>query len=140
MIVTETNADLMRKTVKQIGNIERQLVKIAAQVRLGINERTQKGKNEDGGSFKRYGPAYKKWKQKEKHRPVSHRDLTLSGDMLKSSRVHKIIDGVEIYFPDTGERQKAKWNEDRGDVFFGIDKKQENYIIKEVDKFMGKVL
>ena len=139
MIVTETNADLMRKTVKQIGNIERQLVKIAAQVRLDINERTQKGKNEDGGSFKRYSPAYKKYKTK-KGRPSSPVNLTFTGDMLKSSRVHKIMDGVEIYFPDNAERNKGKWNEDKGRPFFGIDKKQENYIIKEVDKFMGKVL
>ena len=129
------NLDRLQRNTKAI---DKKLVKIAAQVRNDIKERTQKGKTATGGSAPAYSPKYAAWKQERKQRNVSHRDLTLSGDMLNSMKVRRTGGGAEIYFDKPKEIIKATAHHfglgQKRFSFFRLSRKNVSYVKNELQK------
>lgn len=136
-----TNAEAL-KELQQLTNdtraVNKKIYKITAQVRNDIKKRTQSGVDYKGASAPAYGGGYAEWKQEKKQRPVSHRDLTLSGNMLNSMKVRQTSNGSEIYFDKVKEIIKAIAHNfgfgQKQFEFFRLSRENMSYIISELQK------
>lgn len=169
MGLTIIGADDVSRTLsnikKQIKFTSKKIIKVAGEVRNGIQKRTIAGKNMKLSSMPAYTKATKQ-SRSARGRSVGHRTLSFTGAMLNSMSIKPITAGAEIYYNNTGERNKARWHHFGTNSypisvktkkvladakagmffgtkvthpglpvcnFFGIDNKQEKYIMKELE-------
>ena len=142
MKVTENITPTLKKMGYAVKKSDKQLIKIASQVRNNIMRRTLSGKDVDEKAFKPYHPLTVKMRQKA-GRPTSKVNLSFYHHMLPMMKTSKVSYGAEISFPDEAERKKGTYhNFGIGKMpkreFFGLSKKNINYVEKEIDKFIGK--
>jgi hypothetical protein len=107
---------------------------------VGIQNRTQKGKDMNNKVFKGYkNDDY--IKRRKKAGRSAKVNLTFNGQMLNSIRSQKYRDGARIYFNSSTETNKAHGNHHKlKRPFFGLDDKQEEYMYKRIGTFIAKGL
>lgn len=93
-----------------------------------INQRVQRGIGVNDIPMKPYSPAYKK-KREESGRAVAVRNLTWTGEMLKSMYVKQVVANlqevkVDIGFTNQDAAAKAAYNQQRT-PWFGISPQDE---------------
>ena len=142
MKVTENITPALKKMGYAVKQSDKQLIKIASQVRNDIMKRTLSGKDVNERTFKPYAPMTVEIRKKA-GRPTSKVNLSFYHHMLPMMKTSKVSYGAEISFPDEAERGKARrHNFGKGRLpkreFFGLSKKNINYVEKEIDKFIGK--
>ena len=124
------------------GGIEKTIIKIMGTVQSQIRERTKSGLDSSGKKFVPYSDNYKKFKE-EHNRPANIVTLHYKGDMLNSIKKKAISGGGELYFNDERELKKATKHEYGVKAplrpFFGLDKNNENYILREIDKAISRI-
>jgi len=107
---------------------------------IGIQNRTQKGKDMNGKAFR----GYKNEEYVEKRRKAkrgSKVNLTFNNHMLQAITSKKHKDGARIYFNNDTETKKAHGNHVKlKRKFFGLDKDQEDYMFKRIGTFIAKGL
>ena len=123
-------ANFTKKVKEQEQKIKKKLFIMGDEIVSDITARTQKGKDKNNSSFKKYSKNYAKYKR-EKY-GSSKPNLTASNNMLNSMTYKPIPNGLRIYFSTDTERKKALVNIKRGYDFFGIDKVQKKYINKRL--------
>jgi hypothetical protein len=137
-VIYEKDIKNLEKLQRNTKAINKKLVKITSQVRNDIVSRTRKGKTASGGNAPAYSQTYAAWKQERKQRNVSHRDLTLNGDMLNSMKVRRIPNGAEIYFDKMKEVIKATAHHyglgQKRFSFFRLSRKNISYVNSELQK------
>ena len=147
MGVTITGASRIQKklakTSRQIKVSPKKLIKTVSEARNRMRDRTNKGLNASGSSFKRLNPAYAEYKKGKGKRGIP--DLHFEGHMLNAMQVKGIRGGAEIYFNNETERLKAyRHHYGRGHSpkrsFFRLGSKLEKYIFDEFRKPIKKAL
>ena len=112
MKITPTVDDrrLQQKIDKQIREQPRQIQTVlgrTAEFLMGlIKQRTQKGKNPDGGSFAPYKPEYKAFRR-ERGRQVNFPDLNFSGQMLSNMTQKTSPTQAILFFANKFQASKA---------------------------------
>ena len=107
---------------------------------VGIQNRTQKGKDMNNKAFRGYKNDDYVERRKKKGRS-SKVNLTFNGQMLNSIRTQKYRDGARIYFNSSTETKKAHGNHHKlKRLFFGLDDKQEEHMYKRIGTFIAKGL
>ena len=105
---------------------------------VGIQKRTQQGKDANKRAFKPYDKEYKHYRNTKGR--TSKVNLTFNNHMLHGMRVKKYRNGAMIYFKGK-ENDKAYYNhESMGREFFALDNDQEDYMIKRIGTFIAKGL
>lgn len=107
---------------------EDKLQLLGSEIIVDIIERTQKGKDVNNKSFKKYSSSYAKTKAKMSSRV----NLTVTGNMLNAISFKRISKGLRFYFIGNAEKKKALGNIGNGRKFFGIDKIQKKKIAKRI--------
>jgi hypothetical protein len=133
--------ELQRKLDRQIREQPRQ-VQIAlgrtAEFLMGlIKQRTQKGKNADGGNFAPYTPEYKAFRR-EKGRQTTFPDLNFKGNMLSNMTQKSDSSKAIIYFASKAQAIKAVSNNKKR-TFFAIGGREEATLINIFAKEFKKV-
>lgn len=129
MLKKKIDFNKVRKVVID-GRLEK-LRKEALNIETGIINRTLKGKDVKGASFKPYSKQYADEKSsKGKGKTVN---LTNTGAMLQAISSKKIPNGIRFYFSASAETKKASWNQ-KLRKFFGVDKGQVKYLKKKMGK------
>lgn len=136
MKFTDSNPNLFKNVAKDLKNLDKVIYKEVSHMRNVIQKRTQAGEDVDNNKFKQYTTQYLEWKRKAKDRikPVSHPDLTLTGALLNSMKPKKITGGGIIHFIDASENDKANWVEAMGYEFFAISDQQEKNFFRNLNK------
>jgi hypothetical protein len=107
---------------------------------VGIQNRTQKGKDMNGKAFRGYKNAEYIEKRKKAGRS-SKVNLTFNNQMLQAMTSKKYKDGARIYFNNQTETNKAHGNHVKlKRKFFGLDKDQEEYMYERIGTFIAKGL
>ena len=134
-VVIDEVTPALKKLDKELRQIDKRIVKVAGQVKVDMVNRTRKGIDANGRPFKSYSAGYIKVKG-ESGRPTSPVNLTWHGHMLNAEQVKRITGGAEIYFNQSGELNKANWNQygKKPREFFGLD----NNNIKYIEDQLGK--
>lgn len=142
-VIRDEITPALHKVSKNFGLVDKEIVKIASQVRNDIQARTKKGMNYKESGFVKYSPGYKKRKT-EQHRKGSPVTIMWTGDTLNSMAVKKKTGGGIIYFPDKTSQNKASWHNfgmGKNPVreFFEFSKRNIDYIVKKLDAKILKV-
>jgi hypothetical protein len=99
---------------------EQTMLEAGTWLAVQVERRTQDGKDEAGNRFKPYSDSY----AKAKGVPRGRVDLTRSGDMFASWGVlWATRNRVRIGFASTAMGQRARYNEENGRPFLGIEKR-----------------
>ena len=142
MKITPTVDDkrLQRKLDQQIREQPRQVQKVlgrTAEFLMGlIKQRTQKGKNPDGGSFAPYKPEYKAFRR-ERGRQVNFPDLNFSGQMLSNMTQKTSPTQAILFFANKFQASKALGNQKKRPFFLIGDRETKtliNFFAKEFKK------
>jgi hypothetical protein len=142
MKITPTVDDrrLQQKIDKQIREQPRQIQTVlgrTAEFLMGlIKQRTQKGKNPDGGSFAPYKPEYKAFRR-ERGRQVNFPDLNFSGQMLSNMTQKNTPKQAILFFANKFQASKALGNQKKRPFFLIGDKETKtliNFFAKEFKK------
>jgi len=97
-----------------------------------IAKRTKTGRQVSGKPFKKYTPAYRKWK--EKHGYSGRVNLAVKGHMLAAMH-SKVLSKSRalLHFIRGEESEKANWVQDiKGRDFFGLNKKDMGTITRKI--------
>ena len=142
MKITPTVDDrgLQRRIDKQIREQPRQIQTVlgrTAEFLMGlIKQRTQKGKNPDGGSFASYKPEYKAFRR-ERGRQVNFPDLNFSGQMLSNMTQKSDSTKAILFFANKFQATKALGNQKKRPFFLIGDRETKtliNFFAKEFKK------
>ena len=134
------DARFKQKLDQQIREQPRQ-VQIAlgrtAEFLLGIiRNRTQKGKDADGGNFRPYKPEYKSFRR-QKGRQVRFPDLNFSGQMLSNMTQKSSPKEAILFFANKFQNMKAVGNQKKRPFFLIGDRESKtliNFFAKELFK------
>ncbi len=132
---------LQKKLTKQIREQPRQ-VKIAlgrtAEFLMGvIKQRTQRGKDADGRSFKPYTPEYKAFRRK-KGRQANFPDLNFKGNMLSNMTQKSDPKKAILFFASKAQSIKAVGNQKKR-PFFLVGQREGKTLINIFAKEFKKV-
>jgi len=132
---------LRRKLDHQIRNNPRQ-IQIAlgrtAEFLLGlIKQRTQKGKDADGRSFKPYTLEYKAFRRKQ-GKQVRYPDLNFSGNMLSNMTQKSTPKQAILFFASKAQSIKAVGNQKKR-TFFAVGDREGKTLINIFAKEFKKV-
>lgn len=128
----------MAKYIKAIEGMSDKALPLEIQETIvEIQQRTRKGTDVKGGSFKPYTSKYAKRKVEEYG--SADVNLTQTGNMLHSMTYKKITNGVKIFFGATEENKKAYHNQVTNNrTFFGLDKVQHKRLLNAISKYWKK--
>lgn len=99
-----------------------------------LENRAAAGRDEAGNKFKRYTDAYAKWKGV----PPSAVDLHLSGDMWRSFGVlWASRNRVRLGFTSKAMERRARYNEEMGRRFLGLDPRWLREVRNRLAKGLG---
>lgn len=104
---------------------------LANDIKAGIIKRTQEGKSVSNKGFRKYSKSYRRYKSK--YNGSSKPNLTDTEKMLNNITWKKVKNGIRMYFQNNEERAKAAGNQ-KLRKFFGLDKKQKDFIKKRLEK------
>ena len=139
MGIRVTKTPNFKRLLKTLSATDEEVVSVATSFVIGIQKRTQQGRDANKRAFKpTYNEDYKAYrKSKGRSGKVN---LTFNGHMLHGMRVEKYRNGAKIYFKGK-ENDKAYYNHEAlGRKFFALDDKQENYMYKRIGTFIAKGL
>jgi ABC-type long-subunit fatty acid transport system fused permease/ATPase subunit len=125
-----------RKYVSLVNKMPDEAASLTNELISGIINRTQKGIDFNGGAFKRYDSEYAKRKQLEYGNKTPN--LTRTQAMLNSMVSKRIKNGFRLYFGNSTENKKAKYNQETR-KFFGLDKKQKEQVLKHLKNKINKL-
>ena len=129
-----------KRVLKTLSATDEEVASVAESFVVGIQNRTQKGKDMNGKAFR----GYKNEEYVEKRRKAkrgSKVNLTFNNHMLQAITSKKHKDGARIYFNNDTETKKAHGNHVKlKRKFFGLDKDQEDYMFKRIGTFIAKGL
>ena len=129
-----------KRVLKTLSATDEEVASVAESFVVGIQNRTQKGKDMNNKAFRGYKNDDYVERRKKKGRS-SKVNLTFNGQMLNSIRTQKYRDGARIYFNSSTETKKAHGNHHKlKRPFFGLDDKQEEYMYKRIGTFIAKGL
>lgn len=129
MKITVTGSDAVIKNLQELsGRAGTMPDKIGAFAIFAIKQRTQKGKDVDGGGFVPYTNMTEKLR-KEAGKQINHVDLTFSGGMFAALKHSTSGNKTTIFFGSSAENAKA-YDHQYGNPserlpqrkFFGLDK------------------
>lgn len=128
-----------KKLLKTLRTTDDEILSFATSLIVGIQKRTQKGKDANNKTFDpQYSEKYKEFRKRSKR--STKVNLTFHGHMLNGMRVKKYRDGAMIFF-DRSENDKAYYNHvSMGREFFSLDDDQEDLMMKRIGKFIAKGL
>lgn len=104
---------------------------LGSEIIVGIINRTQRGKDLNNKSFKRYTPLYANDKAREFG--SSTPNLTVTGNMLNDISQKDIKNGIRLFFVTNESKRKAA-SVQKIRKFLGIDKTQAKDIQKKLQK------
>lgn len=116
---------------------------IAVYVMAQIKDRTIKGEDVNGKTFKKYSASYVE-QRKKKGYSISPVDLSFSGHMLSAMTSSASAKKAKIFFMDTKDTNdvsapdKAFWNNETRE-FFGLSESDEKMIIEIVTDYYEKL-
>jgi len=140
MSVKITKTPDFKGILKALKVTDEEVASVAESFVVGIQNRTQKGKDMNNKAFRGYKNDDYVERRKKKGRS-SKVNLTFNGQMLNSIRTQKYRDGARIYFNSSTETKKAHGNHHKlKRPFFGLDDKQEEYMYKRIGTFIAKGL
>ena len=138
MGIRVTKTPNFNRLLRTINNTDEEIISVATSFIVGIQKRTQQGKDANKRAFKPYDKEYKHYRNTKGR--TSKVNLTFNNHMLHGMRVKKYRNGAMIYFKGK-ENDKAYYNhESMGREFFALDNDQEDYMIKRIGTFIAKGL
>lgn len=146
MKMTQNVTPALKKMERELeqAKINKNLLKIASQVRNDIHTRTvKKGRDYRERKFKGYSYLTAIARKKAK-KPIDRVTLSWTGAMLGSMTIKKIAKGAAIYFNDETERKKAEKHHYGEGLprrsFFKLSKDNERYIYDRFEKPIIKAM
>lgn len=146
MKMTQNVTPALKKMERELeqAKINKNLLKVASQVRNDIHTRTvKKGRDYRERNFKGYSCLTARARQKAK-KPTGRVTLSWTGAMLGSMTVKTKGKGAIIYFNDEGERKKAEIHHYGKGLprrsFFELSKENERYIYDRFEKPIVKAM
>ena len=138
MAINVTKMPSFKRLLKALNTTDEEIVSVSTSFIVGIQKRTQQGRDANNRTFDRYNDDYKHYRNKNGR--TSKVNLTFHGHMLHAMKVKKYRNGAMIYFKDK-ENDKAYYNhESMGREFFALDSDQGNYMMKRLGTFIAKGL
>ena len=138
MGIRVTKTPNFNRLLRTINTTDEEIISVATSFIVGIQKRTQQGKDANKRAFKPYDKEYKHYRNTKGR--TSKVNLTFNNHMLHGMRVEKYRNGAKIYFKGK-ENDKAYYNhESMGREFFALDNDQEDYMIKRIGTFIAKGL
>jgi len=136
--INVTKMPSFNKLLKTIDKTDEEILSVSTSFIVGIQKRTQQGRDANNRAFKHYDDDYKHYRNKNGR--TSKVNLTFNNHMLHAMKVKKHRDGAMIYFKNK-ENDKAYYNhESLGREFFALDDKQKDYMMKRLGSFIAKGL
>ena len=126
--------------LRALKSTDEEVASVAESFIIGIQNRTQKGKDMNNKAFRGYkNEEYIERRRKAKR--SSKVNLTFNNHMLQAIASKKHKDGAKIYFDSQTETNKAHGNHVKlKRKFFGLDNEQEEYMYERIGTFIAKGL
>ena len=138
MGIRVTKTPNFNRLLRTINTTDEEIISVATSFIVGIQKRTQQGKDANKRAFKPYDKEYKHYRNTKGR--TSKVNLTFHNQMLHGMRVKKYRGGAMIYFKGK-ENDKAFYNHEvLGRKFFALDDDQVNYMYKRIGTFIAKGL
>lgn len=137
----EYHINRLKRIAKAIEDADKNVVKVASQVRNNIEKRTVAGKDFKSDKMPPLSDPYRKYKKRKGKKPF--RNMLFTGNTLKGMQVEKVPGGADIFFADEGSENIARWNDEgTGKIpaakFFSFSKEDEKYMEEKLSSSISK--
>jgi len=140
MGIRVTKTPDFKGVLKALKSTDEEVASVAESFIVGIQNRTLKGKDMNGKTFKGYKNESYIERRKKAGRSAKV-NLTFNDHMLHAMTSEKYKGGARIYFNNDIETKKAHGNHVKyGRKFFGLDDEQEEYMYNRIGTFIAKGL
>jgi len=125
-----------RKYVSLINRMPSEVAELQETLIARIQTRTGEGVDYNGVPFKKYSDSYLKRRLANGRNKAVN--LQWHNQMLRAITAKNIKGGFRIYFMNSTENKKAKYNQETR-KFFGLDKKQKEEVLKHLKNKINKL-